>query len=346
MHSGRSRHLVIPSSASHRVAGVVASSERERKTAIALLAALCASIALHATSLVTVTLLPGASALGGTPVHGGIDLDLDASSDVDVRPQGADAPEPAGGRAAAPPVAAPPPAPPEADEPPAIPLPIPPLAMPEPSVSARPSATATASTVPPPATSSGPVPAPSVSAVPHASASSGGTGDAPVGSASGAGTGSVPSDAPPGFSANTPAVTARLVVHFVRENAEGADWGALAAGSEASMRATLEVDASGRTTCTAGEGSPPHLAKALSNACFRLRQEKVALDVKRWAPGVVHVRVTASVSDVPVPEDRPDGIFGLEMRFADGKGHGAFTQTHGRHVDVLIEVERIDDAAP
>lgn len=340
--------MSVQSSAVHRVA-VLASSDRERKAAIALGVAVFVSLLLHSASLGTVSLLRGSAAVAGTPRSSDIDVDLDVSSDVDTRPNGvekpgSDAPAAQARESPAPTLAA-------TEDPDAF--------VPAPSASAVAlPATSTPPVVPPPATTP-PVGAPPVSAPPASSSpsppssaaapsASAVANNGPPGAGSGsAGTGSsasTPGDAPPGFSPNTPAVTARLVAHFVQANAEGADWATLAAGSEASITAVLDVDAAGKTRCSTDETAPVHLSRALTHACFKLRQEKVALDAKRWGPGQVRVRITASISDVPVPADRPDGIFGLEMTFAKGRGHGAFTQTRGRHVEILMEVERIDDA--
>lgn len=330
----------------HRLEAVVASSDRERNRAVALGLALFTSLVLHSATLGSALLAPRTSEELAIPARD-IDLDLGESSDIDVRPSGVEGPEPAPPAAGSPEAQPPPPAAPEThtdiavtdpDDPDPVPSarPVPkPVAPPSassPPVRPPPSAPPTTTT-----TSSAP-PAPSVPAPPGSTPT-----PAPSGSGTGAGSSSAPPGAPPpGFNADTPPATALLVGHFVRENSEGKDWATLAAGSRAELRAVLAVDAAGKTTCTPEEGAPAHLARALTNACFKLRLQKAALDVNRFGPGRVHIRITTSISDIPVPADRPDGTFGLEQRFVNGRGIGAFTQTHGRHVDVLIEVERID----
>lgn len=341
--------MEVHSSGYHRLEAVAASSDRARKRAVTLylplVLAIVASLVLHSATLGAVLLAPRAAAEVRPPASD-IDVDLFETSDIDVRPSGVDTPAPGAPPAQAPPAA--PPAEPPAethtdiaidrpDDPEPVPsaIPAPPPKSP-PSASAPPPRPPPTSTVPPSPTPTAPSStAPPASATPTAPPPS-------TGSGTGAGSSTAPPGPPPGFSANTPPAAARLVFHVVRENAEGKDWATLVAGSRAELRAVLAIDAAGKATCTPDEGSPAHLVRALTNACFRLRAEKVALDVDRYGPGRVRVRIVASISDVPVPEDRPDGIFGLKQRFAEGKGYGEFTQTNGRRVEILIEVEQID----
>lgn len=337
----------------HRLEAVAASSDRARKRGVALYLplalAIVASVALHSATL----LAPRASAEGQAPTRSSpgapdVDVDVFESSDIDVRPNGVEgAPDSLAAASPDVPPAEPSPADPAEPAETDVSVDEPDAQEPVPTVkpSSAPTSVPSAPTPPrpPPIVPPPPPPTSTSSAVapPRSAASS----PAPPTSATGTGGGSSmapPNQPPPGFSANTPPAAARLVFHVVRENAEGKDWGTLAAGSQAELRAVLAIDAAGKTTCTPDEGSPAHLVRALTNACFRLRAEKVSLDVNRYGPGRVRVRIVASISDVPVPADRPDGIFGLAQRFAEGKGHGEFTQTNGRRVEILLEVERID----
>jgi hypothetical protein len=68
-----------------------------------------------------------------------------------------------------------------------------------------------------------------------------------------------------------------------------------------------------------------------------LRIGPLALDGDVVRSGVLHVRISASITEVPIP-DRPGGPFGVERSYADQRGRAAFTLETGRHVEVAIEV--------
>ena len=88
-------------------------------------------------------------------------------------------------------------------------------------------------------------------------------------------------------------------------------------------------------------GRPEHLVAAFDRVAKILHIEPLALDGDVVRSGVLHVCISATVSDVPVP-DRPGGSFGFERAYAHHRGHAAFTLETGRHVEFTIEVLATD----
>ena len=115
-------------------------------------------------------------------------------------------------------------------------------------------------------------------------------------------------------------------------------------GSAGEVIVAIDVDGSGKVTrCEPSDPktAPAHLVEAIKRTFFRLKQSKVGLDKQFVEAGSLELRLKATLTDVPVPPDQ-DGPFGFDRSYAGGKGRAAFTLETGRHVELHVELVRVE----
>ncbi len=142
-----------------------------------------------------------------------------------------------------------------------------------------------------------------------------------------------------------------LAASFTRELPDCAyfvtTWAALPPGESLVLEARIELDASGKLLSVEPEDKTTPSAAfvdTMHRVAGRLKIGLFALENGTIDGGVLHVRVIASVSDVPAP-DRPGGAVALEHTFDKGRGHASFTLESGRRVDFMIAVVKIEHAS-
>jgi hypothetical protein len=115
-------------------------------------------------------------------------------------------------------------------------------------------------------------------------------------------------------------------------------WATLPAGDAGELEIAIDVDDAGHVTGwrPLQKDAPKHLVSLVKRTLILLKQGTFALASGTVTAGAQVVRLRARVSDVEVPPDHPGGSFGLEHRYAAGKGTAAFTQVSGRHVEVSV----------
>jgi outer membrane biosynthesis protein TonB len=124
-------------------------------------------------------------------------------------------------------------------------------------------------------------------------------------------------------------------------------WASLPVGSVGEMVLVFSVSAEGRVERfeVREEPAPPKALEELAErAFFMLRASVFALRPGEITAGLEVIRVRAQVSDVPVPDEAPEGPFNLHFSFADGHGVAGFTQVGGRRVELSVEVLDITPA--
>jgi hypothetical protein len=114
-------------------------------------------------------------------------------------------------------------------------------------------------------------------------------------------------------------------------------WGKLPVGDAGAIEVAITIDATGRITgFTSLSRDPPRQMLAL------VKRTIAAIDSGTFelkgslGAGVETLRIQASVSDLD--EDVQGGTVGL----SNGDGKAAFTQGHGRHVEVTIRVVKVE----
>jgi hypothetical protein len=118
-------------------------------------------------------------------------------------------------------------------------------------------------------------------------------------------------------------------------------WGSLPTGSAGSVELTLAVDENGRldgTFHTKDPNPPAHLKILIQKTLVLLQAGTYAIHAGELAKGRETLRLRASVSDV-TGDAAAEGL-GIKP-FENGRGVAAFTQTGGRHVEIAVEVVRI-----
>lgn len=123
-------------------------------------------------------------------------------------------------------------------------------------------------------------------------------------------------------------------------------WSALPLGDAGTILATIEVGADGRVTSAAPEPNttpPAPFVDTLRRVAGRLKVSKLSLENGVLDEGSLHVRISATVSEVPVP-DRPGGAVAIEHTFDKGRGRASFTLESGRRVEFVISVVKVEHA--
>lgn len=125
-----------------------------------------------------------------------------------------------------------------------------------------------------------------------------------------------------------------------------AAWASLPKGDAGEIEARIEIGSDGKVrsgSATKRRPEPPaYLVDSIERTVAHIKFRKLALEGED-AEGAIIVRITAVVSDVPVP-DVPGGGVGYERRFdaKKKKGQSSFTLVNGRRVDFTFEVVKVE----
>jgi hypothetical protein len=117
-------------------------------------------------------------------------------------------------------------------------------------------------------------------------------------------------------------------------------WGRLPVGDAGAIEVAITVDATGRITgFTSLDRDPPKQLLALVKRTIAAIDSGMFELKGSLGAGVETLRIQASVSDLE--EDVQGGTVAL----SSGDGKAAFTQEHGRHVEVRLRVVKVESAA-
>lgn len=117
-------------------------------------------------------------------------------------------------------------------------------------------------------------------------------------------------------------------------------WGRLPVGDAGAIEVAITVDATGRITgFTSLDRDPPKQLLALVKRTIAAIDSGMFELKGSLGAGVETLRIQASVSDLV--EDVQGGTVAL----SSGDGKAAFTQEHGRHVEVRLRVVKVEAAA-
>jgi hypothetical protein len=104
-------------------------------------------------------------------------------------------------------------------------------------------------------------------------------------------------------------------------SAEDAVWRGLAPGLAGTMEVTITISEAGKVTGRkVPEVAPRHLVSLVDRTLAALQSGTFALKDGIVAAGAQRLVLTATVSDVEVPEGQAGGAFGLKFTYDRGKG--------------------------
>jgi hypothetical protein len=123
-------------------------------------------------------------------------------------------------------------------------------------------------------------------------------------------------------------------------------WGSLPTGDAGTLDVALDVDEEGKITgFTPRSAAPPtQLVGLVKRVLAVLRSGHFSIRGPAASAGVQVLRISAKTSDLVDPGLIQGGLVQLAFTFENGKGHSSFTQVTGRHVEVNVEVRKVEVA--
>jgi hypothetical protein len=123
-------------------------------------------------------------------------------------------------------------------------------------------------------------------------------------------------------------------------------WGSLPVGDGGTLDVALDVDDEGKITgFTPKSAAPPaQLVGLVKRVLAVLRSGHFSIRGPAASAGVQVLRISARISDLVDPGLIQGGLVQLAFTFENGKGHSSFTQVTGRHVEVNVEVRKVEVA--
>jgi hypothetical protein len=122
-------------------------------------------------------------------------------------------------------------------------------------------------------------------------------------------------------------------------------WGKLATGDGGAIEVAITVDETGHITGfkPPADDAPRHLVALVKRTLALLEAGTFAIRSGSVSAGTEVLRIRASLRDVD--ESELGGAAGLSFAYERGKGKAGFTQPGGRHVEVSVEVVRVEGGA-
>jgi hypothetical protein len=149
-----------------------------------------------------------------------------------------------------------------------------------------------------------------------------------------------------GHARTAPSVASRFTKELAAYAAHVPGWQDAPLGATASVELTLELDAEGRVVRTRdpleGVRAPDALLSESARRTVKSLLLVFSLPDRPVGAGIVVLRASATVSDREPPSDAdPNGI-AYAFRFEGKTGAAWFTLATGRHVEIAVEVLRVE----
>jgi len=119
-------------------------------------------------------------------------------------------------------------------------------------------------------------------------------------------------------------------------------WGTLAPGDAGTVELTITIDPTGRIQGyeLLGDAPPKQLEHLAKRTLALLKAGTFALQSGSVSEGRERLRIRATTSDTAAGEET-GGPAGLSFAYDGKKGKAGFTQSNGRHVEILVEVVEV-----